>query len=382
MAPGKDRLSELGDDLLCYEILSKLPLRDAVRSSILSTRWRLLWRKIPHLHFSYEFYHCFSDLVICSHMGNYWDCADIIDNVFQQHSAPLTSCKFHPWICCTRYTEKIEEWIERIRVKGVKEIVIISGYTPPVEDPSKEASYSIPTNLFACQTLTALELGYFGLTGTPESCLGFPCLVSCSLHFIVASNEKNELQDFIALCPQLQNLRLSKCLVFNNLKIGAQHLKYLKLKYCTFKTFIVDCPRLVNLEEIDCEFGALEKDHYYSGLSSFKVSSPTSLCDVNVSDFCLLERLSAAKTITKISIGICKLQCASGFLNMLANFPNLERLTLNECMIESRNMETVKEMGIASDINFPNLKEVVIDFLCMTSGNEVAMLNFLVVFTY
>ena len=40
-------------------------------------------------------------------------------------------------------------------------------------------------------------------------------------------------------------------------------------------------------------------------------------------------------------------------------------------------METIKEMGIASDKKFPNLKEVFLDFLCTMTGNEVAMLNFL-----
>ncbi|GLJ30175.1 hypothetical protein SUGI_0596890 [Cryptomeria japonica] len=362
MAAEEDRLSDLADNLLSYEILSKLSLRDAVRSSILSTRWRPLWTKNPHLHFSKEFFDW-----ICSETltGKY---TDIIDNILQQHFAPLTSFRFDPPYLCKSDTEKIEEWIECIRIKGVKEIGIKSHFIPMIH---------VPTTLFACQTLTALTLEYLSFRDIPKSCLGFPCLVSCSLHFIVADTENNIRENFIALCPQLQNLGLSECYGLNNFKVCAQHLKYLKLKYCSFQTLTVDCPQLMKLEVIGCKFGALERNDW-SASSSFKLKCPTSLYDVNVSDFWLLESLSAAKTIRKISFGKCKLSCLSGFLNMLSNFPNLEKLTINECYVEEKNMAAGREIEIGSDMNFPNLKGVSVDILCTMTSNELAMLDFLV----
>ncbi|KAI4356395.1 hypothetical protein L6164_000422 [Bauhinia variegata] len=47
-----DRISELPDDLLCH-ILSYLPTRDVIRTSILSNRWRSVWTLVPVLNFDY-----------------------------------------------------------------------------------------------------------------------------------------------------------------------------------------------------------------------------------------------------------------------------------------------------------------------------------------
>ncbi|MFS7888391.1 putative F-box domain, leucine-rich repeat domain superfamily, F-box-like domain superfamily [Helianthus anomalus] len=46
-----ERLSGLSDDLI-LKILSFVSLKDVVRTSVLSHRWRHLWTSIPHLSFS------------------------------------------------------------------------------------------------------------------------------------------------------------------------------------------------------------------------------------------------------------------------------------------------------------------------------------------
>ncbi|KAM3244818.1 hypothetical protein ACQJBY_056265 [Aegilops geniculata] len=48
---GKDLLSDLTDDLLRH-VLSLLPLEDALKTCVLATRWRELWRRTTNLHFS------------------------------------------------------------------------------------------------------------------------------------------------------------------------------------------------------------------------------------------------------------------------------------------------------------------------------------------
>ncbi|KAJ0743334.1 putative F-box domain-containing protein [Helianthus annuus] len=46
-----DRLSFLPDDVI-IEILSFVGIKDAIGTSVLSSRWRFMWTLIPHLTFS------------------------------------------------------------------------------------------------------------------------------------------------------------------------------------------------------------------------------------------------------------------------------------------------------------------------------------------
>lgn len=48
-----DRISELPDPLIC-RVLYHLPTKDAVRTSVLSTRWRTLWLWVPRLGLNYR----------------------------------------------------------------------------------------------------------------------------------------------------------------------------------------------------------------------------------------------------------------------------------------------------------------------------------------
>jgi len=48
--PIDDRISKLPDDVLVM-ILASLSTEDALKTSVLSTRWKNVWKQVPYLHF-------------------------------------------------------------------------------------------------------------------------------------------------------------------------------------------------------------------------------------------------------------------------------------------------------------------------------------------
>ncbi|GLJ19260.1 hypothetical protein SUGI_0346420 [Cryptomeria japonica] len=78
MAQSGTQLNDLPDDVLCL-ILSKLPLDQAIRCSVLSRKWELLSRSLPSLIFSEDIFYSLAfrrrGLVI------------IIDGILNSHSA-------------------------------------------------------------------------------------------------------------------------------------------------------------------------------------------------------------------------------------------------------------------------------------------------------
>lgn len=74
-----DRISSLPDEILSH-ILSFLPTKYAVATSILSHRWIDIWTKIPVLHFYDEHYFLDDDDVKMAFMG-------FVDKVMSRYSS-------------------------------------------------------------------------------------------------------------------------------------------------------------------------------------------------------------------------------------------------------------------------------------------------------
>ncbi|KAK9276675.1 hypothetical protein L1049_006211 [Liquidambar formosana] len=83
--PTSDIISVLPKNVIeC--ILEHLPIRDAVRTSILSRKWRYNWISIPQLVFEYQF---FGDTVEDKALREYDQSMAIINNVLLLHSGPI-----------------------------------------------------------------------------------------------------------------------------------------------------------------------------------------------------------------------------------------------------------------------------------------------------
>lgn len=202
-----DRISSLPGHII-DQILSILPIKEAVRTSILSTKWRYKWATLPNLVFDSQ---CISDtsedlLVIKSKLSR------IIDHVLLLHSGPIKKFKLsHRELIGVT---DIDRWTLHLTRRPVKEFVL---------EIWKGQRYKIPSCLFSCQGLHHLELFNCWLI-PPSTFQGFRNLKSLDLQHVTLSQDSFE--NLISTCPLLERLTLMNFDGFNYLNIHAPNLQF------------------------------------------------------------------------------------------------------------------------------------------------------------
>ena len=137
-----DRLSNLPGHII-DGILSCLSIRDAVRTSILSSNWRYKWAVLPNLIFDKDCCLSLSDdqVVAKSKLVN------IIDQVFVLHFGIIHKFKLsHKDL---QAVPDIDRWILRVSRSSVEEFIL---------EIWKGQRYKIPSSLYSCKNLVHLEL--------------------------------------------------------------------------------------------------------------------------------------------------------------------------------------------------------------------------------
>ncbi|XP_057861283.2 F-box/LRR-repeat protein At3g26922 isoform X2 [Cryptomeria japonica] len=340
-----DRLSDLPDNLLCCNILSLLPLKDAIRSSVLSTRWRHLWKHIPCLHFSRDFFESANhpDRVRSECLGYL---KHTVDDILLRHSAELESFRIYFGHPLSRVNlENIAEWIDCAAVKGVKHLGLIIDFTT--------MEIHIPPSLFDCHSLADLELGGFTFSEIPTDFGGFLSLKTCSFSNIYNLTD-DKLQQLIALCPNLQKLVLEACFQLENLRIRAPDLDSLKLRGCySIESLTADCPRLVKLEVEDCD-----------SLFKMQLNFCVFLQNVTASGFGSFGGVCTVKFLKTLSFMAYPEISHPPFLTLVGSFPDLEELKLTAIFFEDMTVgkmvvprQDVAAQKLLAHTKFPNLKK-------------------------
>lgn len=186
-----DFISDLPGSII-ESILSRMPIRDAVRTSILSRKWRYKWTTLRELVFDEK---CVSVSLSDNEDLVEDKITDFITRALLLHHGPIH--KFQISTAYLRSCPDIDQWILFLSRNDLKELILELG---------DGEWFVLPSCLFFCKRLCRLELCRCKLR-PPLGFKGFSCLKSLNLSQVWDSCDV--IESVIASCPLLESLALS-----------------------------------------------------------------------------------------------------------------------------------------------------------------------------
>ncbi|XP_078179348.1 F-box/FBD/LRR-repeat protein At1g13570-like [Carex rostrata] len=219
----RDYISNLPKNIK-EEVLMKLPIKEAIRTSLLSTKWKYVWRSIPNLVFNED---CAQSELI-----------KLVDLVLFVHSGPILQFKLISRHACN---EAIARWMLILSQNGIKNLYINL-------DSAEECM--IPSSFFSCLALEHVLISCSCSTiHAPEFFLGFKFLRTLRLFEFDLTGIT--IERLISSCPLLESLELSGFVEYGRFVIHAPNLIWLSITG-EFGDLCLETPKLsfvdINLE--------------------------------------------------------------------------------------------------------------------------------------
>ncbi|KAF9612879.1 hypothetical protein IFM89_004295 [Coptis chinensis] len=197
---GTDRITSLPTELV-NKILTLVPIRDVVRTSALSRKWRYKWMYIPEIVFDAR--------SIPPSIQEQRNLADSVNHVLSLHYGRLNKFGMSGYLVSS--CNDVDRWILLLCRKSVKMIIL---------DFPQGDRYKVPSSLFSCQKLELLKL-HCSILNLPSHAKCFENLVDLDLCQVTLTNET--IARLMVNCP-LQKLILTYCDGFTRLNICAPNL--------------------------------------------------------------------------------------------------------------------------------------------------------------
>ncbi|KAL4619128.1 hypothetical protein ACB092_06G057500 [Castanea dentata] len=180
-----DRISNLSDSLICH-ILSFLPTKEAVVTSILSNRWKTLWTLVPKINLENN---RFQKIPL--------SLTHIVYRVLALHRAPLLrNFSLTSYSPCDPF--HLDTWIHTVIGRKVQQLRLHFSHSKKL--------VKLPRTVFTCKTIVILEL-IDDIVLDPPSNFQFPSLKILCLCEIAYKSE-DSFSNLLSGCPVLEDLRV------------------------------------------------------------------------------------------------------------------------------------------------------------------------------
>ncbi|CAK9157356.1 unnamed protein product [Ilex paraguariensis] len=292
-----DMISNLPGNVI-ETILMRLPIRDAVRTSILSRKWRYIWAKLPEIVF---------DDTLCQESvenqhGAKTKLAETIYQVLLLHHGPIL--KFTLSIPGLESSYEIDQLILFLLRNGIEDFTLQMRESEP---------YKLPAAFFSCIQMKYLDLHFCVFKPSP-SFKGFSRLTS--LKFCEVNVGREIIESLISNCPLLEQFTLKLTLEIsdsiNYLEINAPNLKFFFFQGILKSIWFKNAPLLAEVEiytenpvDNSLAVGGVP-NKLSSTLINLKILTLYEICFEQLDEVsCTLCLMRSSPTLQKITIEAC-----------------------------------------------------------------------------
>lgn len=290
----EDRVGNLPNNLIGH-ILSFLPTKYAVATSVLSTRWKKFWTLITSLDFDDEL------LIHPEKRTKYYFQLIFRYFVFRVLAFHRVLClQVFRLKCCQIYdVSHVNTWVAASLVRGVQELDI-SIQTKVCTD------HVLPHDLFTCGTMLELKLGTYFVMNVPTK-VHMQRVKILHLHG-VKFRDDDSIYRLILGCPVLGELSMDRCVgkYVRVVHICAPMLIKLFIKplayhYGSTNKIVLDTPALLYLG----------LDDNVESIEGYSVKNQSHLIKVDINlggPFSMESHEIISKAVTDLLIGISSVQ--------------------------------------------------------------------------
>ncbi|KAL1195215.1 putative F-box/FBD/LRR-repeat protein [Cardamine amara subsp. amara] len=306
-----DKIIGISEDELLVKILSFLPTKAAVSTSVLSKQWKNLWKRVVKLEYDdtdskikpSKFRKRFRNFV---KKNLQIDRESALESLYLKFSTqPFKG-------------EDIESWVGFAVSRGVRQLSI-------AYSSNKRRHAMLPVSLYCCNSLVSLKLEEEIFVRIPDRvCL--PSLKTLNLQSVqFCYNEEDPLRRFLPNCPVLENLtvkHIKQC--GNRFSVIVPSLQSLSLEISDqniFDEYVIDTPSLRYLKF---------KDQYIRRSCSIENMPKLEEADIDVASPDTKKFLEPIASVKHLSLCL-KVKSAKEVYTDGIIFTQLEHLKLCTC---------------------------------------------------